>query len=98
MYSCFAIGGGGEGEADGGGGEGEAEGGGGDGEVDGGVGEGDAEGGGGGGARCGSPAGEREQSRLREAARAMAQVLAESAIRGRMASFVSGERSVGVRA
>lgn len=58
---------------------------------------GDAEGGGG-GARCGSPAGEREQSRLREAARAMAQVLAESAIRGRMASFVSGERSVGVRA
>ena len=29
MYSCFAIGGGGEGEADGGGGEGEADGGGG---------------------------------------------------------------------
>ena len=36
MYSCFAIGGGGEGEADGGGGDGEADGGGGEGGTDGG--------------------------------------------------------------
>ena len=41
MYSCFAIGGGGEGEADGGSGEGEADGGGGEGEGEGGGGGGE---------------------------------------------------------